>query len=313
MFVPIDDRKYEALCDDWLTSIISKPCGKSFSTEFYTDNLNKMWKPNAAITSYPIGKGFFITKFRHHKDLDRVLSAGCALHWFLNGTFISVERWKLGFKPSNAPSNRSTIWVELPELPAELNNQAMLTNIGNSISIFVKKRYLRRFMSKEFWDHIVACPHNRDCSPDSARSGEHRSNVHKPENRGSHEPKGVVAGTSAISSGCDPDVRALGILPKWWINELQKKFGDGDAMGAPTVVRFGAHSSKRKKNLIDYKRLASGSVRCWNKQCKMASPHMGSDPNPVALRLGEEEKLQLGNVGHQNQENTLEKFSHYSG
>uniref|UniRef100_A0A803N6H1 RNase H type-1 domain-containing protein n=1 Tax=Chenopodium quinoa TaxID=63459 RepID=A0A803N6H1_CHEQI len=136
IFIPIEPSEYDALCEDWSTSLISKPCGKSFSTEFFTENIVKLWKPKAKVTSFPIGKGFFITKCSSPEDCDRILKSG---PWFLNGVFISVEKWKPGFKPSNAPLNKTAIWVELHELPAEFNNQDMLSRIGNSIGTFIKR------------------------------------------------------------------------------------------------------------------------------------------------------------------------------
>ncbi|XP_021740037.1 uncharacterized protein LOC110706422 [Chenopodium quinoa] len=130
------EAEYESFCSNWIDSIISKPCGKSFSTEFYAENLNKLWKPKTPTSTFPIGKGYFISKFSHQEDLDRVLGKG---PWLLNGAFIAVEKWKPGFKPSSAPLNRVALWVELPELPAELNNITMLSKIGNAIGSFVKR------------------------------------------------------------------------------------------------------------------------------------------------------------------------------
>uniref|UniRef100_A0A803MV36 RNase H type-1 domain-containing protein n=1 Tax=Chenopodium quinoa TaxID=63459 RepID=A0A803MV36_CHEQI len=135
IFILIDESEYAMLCSDWDCAVISKPYGKSFSTDFYIESLQKTWKPKANISSFPLGKGFFVTKFSSQEDFDRVLNFG---PWFINGSFVSTSRWTPGFKPSQATAKKAVVWVELPELPTEFHSSGFLTKIGNSLGKFIK-------------------------------------------------------------------------------------------------------------------------------------------------------------------------------
>lgn len=76
-----------------------------------------------------------LSKLPSEGDVSKILSSG---PWFLNGTFISIQRWSPGFRPSEGKISLLPVWVELPELPVELHVEPILRKIGDSLGSFLK-------------------------------------------------------------------------------------------------------------------------------------------------------------------------------
>ncbi|KMT01534.1 hypothetical protein BVRB_9g215370 [Beta vulgaris subsp. vulgaris] len=135
IFIPISRDEYHELCQKWNDTIIVKPVGKSFSSEFLINSMKKIWKPKGPLSGFPIGKGFFILKFGISEDVDRIVKNG---PWFLANIFIHIQKWYPGFKPSLAKTNEYPVWVTLPELPVEFQTPSFLERIGNNLGTFIK-------------------------------------------------------------------------------------------------------------------------------------------------------------------------------
>ena len=134
IFIPLPPEVYSDLCSPWVNAIISKASGASFSSEYFISSVAKLWKIQPNQTS-SLGKGFFVSNLSSEAEVSRVLSSG---PWFLNGTFISTQKWQPGFRVSEAKDNLLPIWVELPEIPVEFLVEPILKSIGNSLGRFIK-------------------------------------------------------------------------------------------------------------------------------------------------------------------------------
>lgn len=118
IFIPISCDEYQELCENWNDTIIAKPVGKSFSSEFLINSMKKIWKPKGPFSRFPIEKGFFIFKFGLAEDVSRIFKNG---PWFLANYFIHIQKWSPGFKPSLAKTDEYPVWVTLSELPVEFH------------------------------------------------------------------------------------------------------------------------------------------------------------------------------------------------
>jgi hypothetical protein len=62
----------------------------------------------------------------------------CHHPWFIRQQFLSLRRWTLGFRPSEAKITTTTVWTRLPELPIELYDAGILRRIGNQLGTLLK-------------------------------------------------------------------------------------------------------------------------------------------------------------------------------
>ncbi|XP_075097003.1 uncharacterized protein LOC142174744 [Nicotiana tabacum] len=58
--------------------------------------------------------------------------------WFINGYFLSVQRWEANFVASEAKPLFTAIWLELPQLSTEFYDSLILQRIGNTIGKLLK-------------------------------------------------------------------------------------------------------------------------------------------------------------------------------
>ena len=97
--------------------------------------ISKVWNLSSSCITIPIGKGFYVSKIHSLPEVNKILEKG---PWFINGTFISIQKWTAGFQASQAKISNLPVWVELPELPVEFQVEKMLKVIGNNLGSFVK-------------------------------------------------------------------------------------------------------------------------------------------------------------------------------
>ncbi|KAG5517693.1 hypothetical protein RHGRI_038169 [Rhododendron griersonianum] len=119
----------------WKLSLIIKVVGKSFALSFLMAKLRSLWKMVDTFSGFDLGLGFILVKFKSELDLHRALHGG---PWFIGPHFISVRKWEAGFQPSRATISTSAIWVQLPELPLEMYDKAILQKIGAKIGVLLK-------------------------------------------------------------------------------------------------------------------------------------------------------------------------------
>uniref|UniRef100_A0A1S4AWE6 Uncharacterized protein At4g02000-like n=1 Tax=Nicotiana tabacum TaxID=4097 RepID=A0A1S4AWE6_TOBAC len=58
--------------------------------------------------------------------------------WFVNGSYLSLQRWSPNFVATEARSHITAVWVRLPNLPTEFYDGFILQKIGNKIGKLVK-------------------------------------------------------------------------------------------------------------------------------------------------------------------------------
>lgn len=71
---------YSKLCSPWAWDVIVKPCGRSFSSDYVSSSLLKIWKPIGPLRTIPTRKGYFLSSFEFKEDFVRILEKG---PWFL--------------------------------------------------------------------------------------------------------------------------------------------------------------------------------------------------------------------------------------
>lgn len=90
-------------------------------------HLKGIWKVKGSIQVTPLGKGFYVLLLTSEEDYFTALAGG---PWFLFDYYLAVQRWKLGFDPTQGCLQNMVLWVQLPELPVELYHPKALYKIG---------------------------------------------------------------------------------------------------------------------------------------------------------------------------------------
>ncbi|XP_021716855.1 phosphoglycolate phosphatase 2-like [Chenopodium quinoa] len=107
-FIPLPISTLSSLISPWSSSVI-KPVGKSFATDFLIQRLVVLWNLPTPVSLSAIGRGFFVVK-PPPALLPKILEGG---PWFINSTFLDVQPWMPGFKPSEASISLYPDWDEI--------------------------------------------------------------------------------------------------------------------------------------------------------------------------------------------------------
>ena len=65
--------------------------------------IRALWKPQGDLQCIDLGLDFFLVRFKLSEDYWNVVNNG---PWFIRQQFLLVQRWILGFQPSEAKSQR---------------------------------------------------------------------------------------------------------------------------------------------------------------------------------------------------------------
>lgn len=94
-----------------------------------------MWKSSESFLLIDLGSDYYIVKFAIEENMFKALNGG---PWFINGSYLSLQRWSPNFVASEARPHITAVWVRLPNLPTEFYDALILQKIGNKIGKLVK-------------------------------------------------------------------------------------------------------------------------------------------------------------------------------
>ena len=94
------------------------------------------WRPliKNGVTSYPVGKGYFLFEFISKEDKDLIFRNG---PYFMGPQGLYLNRWSLDFDPAIDIPKAVPVWVRLPGLPIHCWNSDSLQTIGNGLGCFI--------------------------------------------------------------------------------------------------------------------------------------------------------------------------------
>lgn len=109
--------------------------------------VNKNWAPliKRSITSYFLGRGFFLFEFTSKDDKDLIFQNG---PYFIGPQALYLNRWTSDFDPVVDVPTAVPRWVKLPNLPFHCWNWDSLKHIGNTLGKFIDSAN-----SKEQYDY----------------------------------------------------------------------------------------------------------------------------------------------------------------
>lgn len=119
----------------WAYSVIFRRKKLGINQSYLKSRLTSLWKPIEILILIDLGNNYFIVKFLKEQNMPTILQRG---PWFVNGAFLSVQKWHPNFVASKAIENFNAIWVRLPKLPTEYYDHSILSRIGSKLAKLVK-------------------------------------------------------------------------------------------------------------------------------------------------------------------------------
>jgi len=103
------------------------------TTEKWVQN---SWRPliKNGVTSYPVGKGFFLFEFSTKEDKDLIFRNG---PYFMGPQGLYLNQWTPDFDPAVDIPKAVPVWVRLPNLPIHCWNPDSLQAIGNGLGRYI--------------------------------------------------------------------------------------------------------------------------------------------------------------------------------
>ncbi|XP_019251301.1 PREDICTED: uncharacterized protein LOC109230234 [Nicotiana attenuata] len=119
----------------WKFSIIIKLISKRLVHHYLKKKLQDLWKINENLPLIDLGEDYYTVKLAKEENMIKILHNG---PWFVNGFFLSTQKWVPNFVAKKACQSFTAIWVRLPQLPTEFYDGIILSRIGNSIGKLLK-------------------------------------------------------------------------------------------------------------------------------------------------------------------------------
>jgi hypothetical protein len=104
-----------------------------------TENwIQRNWRPliTNSVTSYAVGRGFFIFEFISQEDRDLIFRNG---PYFMGTQGLYLNRWTPSFDPASEIPKDVPVWVRLPNLPIHCWSTPSLQAIGNGLGRYIDR------------------------------------------------------------------------------------------------------------------------------------------------------------------------------
>ncbi|PKI70312.1 hypothetical protein CRG98_009304 [Punica granatum] len=121
----VTETELEFFHEAWRDSLIIK-VGEKLGYTILKRCLLQLWMPKGDFILIDLSNDYFI-KFSAREDRDHALSDG---PWTVQGHFVTVREWVPDFQPNVAKIDRVAVWVHIPNLPIEYQNETILQRMG---------------------------------------------------------------------------------------------------------------------------------------------------------------------------------------
>jgi hypothetical protein len=124
--VYIEPKVFQDLCTPWKDSIVVKLLGKSLGYNTMKERLQKVWKLQGGFEIMDNDNGFYMVKFDHVADKEKVITGG---PWLIFDHCLAVSHWSPEFASPNAKVERTIVWVRFPGLNLVYYDESFLMAI----------------------------------------------------------------------------------------------------------------------------------------------------------------------------------------
>lgn len=119
-------------------ALISQSTGLWPSPKSTESWVNRNWVSliKESVTSYFLGRGYFLFEFTSKDDKDLILQNG---PYFMDPQGLYLNKWTPNFDPAVDVPKAVLVWVRLPNLPVHCGNWDSLMHIGNALGKFIDR------------------------------------------------------------------------------------------------------------------------------------------------------------------------------
>lgn len=103
--------------------MIIKLLGKTINYNMLLSRVKQMWKLDGDLELIDLGYGYYVAKFANSDDRTKVMTGG---PWKIMDHYLTVQRWKPNFRPSEAVVPSTAVWIHLPEFPLEFFKESII-------------------------------------------------------------------------------------------------------------------------------------------------------------------------------------------
>ncbi|WOL07609.1 hypothetical protein Cni_G16353 [Canna indica] len=104
--------------------------GRTSALDLVKSIMPKLWKISGNCKTIDLVAGYFSFKFDEEKDYWNVYTGG---PWFLRGQSPSLVQWRENFQPMHENIDVIPVWIQMPGLPPEFMNQAILPQLATVV------------------------------------------------------------------------------------------------------------------------------------------------------------------------------------
>ncbi|XP_057755895.1 uncharacterized protein LOC130975082 [Arachis stenosperma] len=133
--IEVSQKEYDKWCRPWKLSLIVKPLGKTFNLQALDRWVQRRWMKKGAIRVMDLAGNFFLVKFTDQDDYAHALFES---PWMMADHYLLVQRWRPLFLPHETDIQKVSVWVRIPNLPAELYNKFFLWKVGKALGTMLK-------------------------------------------------------------------------------------------------------------------------------------------------------------------------------
>jgi 14-3-3 protein epsilon len=94
-----------------------------------------LWRPVRGVSIKEAKAGLFLFCFNHQLDMEEVVKNG---PWTFDNQLLIMERVQIGVQIENIPLHQAAFWVQIHDLPTGLMKEAVGTQLGNYIGVFME-------------------------------------------------------------------------------------------------------------------------------------------------------------------------------
>jgi hypothetical protein len=133
--VYLEPKVFQDLCTPWKDAIVIKLLGKNLGYNTMKDRLQKVWKLQGGFEIMDNDNGFYMVKFDHAADKEKVITGG---PWLIFDHCLAVSHWSPKFASPNATIERTVVWVRFPGLNLVYYDESFLLAMASAIGRPIK-------------------------------------------------------------------------------------------------------------------------------------------------------------------------------
>ncbi|KAL4307431.1 hypothetical protein AHAS_Ahas16G0277600 [Arachis hypogaea] len=133
--IEVSLEEYEDWCRPWKRSLIVKPLEKNLNLQAMERWVSKRWAKKDVVRVMDLEENFFLVRFFNQEDYSNALFKG---PWMIIDHYLLIQRWRLLFVPQEVNIQKVVVWIQIPNLSAELYNKYFLWKVGKALGTMLK-------------------------------------------------------------------------------------------------------------------------------------------------------------------------------